>query len=43
VLSLAQVQHVIEHSPVQIEVFGFGSLCMMVEGRWLPAIVVCRG
>ena len=35
VLSLAQVQHVIEHSPVQIEVFGFGSLCVMVEGRCL--------
>lgn len=33
VLSLAQVRHVIEHSPVQIEVFGFGSLCVMVEGR----------
>ncbi|MCB1923860.1 MAG: U32 family peptidase [Gammaproteobacteria bacterium] len=35
VLSLAQVRHVIEHSPVQIEVFGFGSLCVMVEGRCL--------
>jgi putative protease len=33
VLSMAQVQHVIEHSPVEIEVFGFGSLCVMVEGR----------
>ncbi len=33
VLSIAQVQHVIEHSPVEIEVFGFGSLCVMVEGR----------
>ncbi|MCB1818921.1 MAG: U32 family peptidase [Gammaproteobacteria bacterium] len=35
VLSLAQVQHVIDNSPVQIEVFGFGSLCVMVEGRCL--------
>jgi len=33
VLSMAQVQHVIEQSPVEIEVFGFGSLCVMVEGR----------
>ncbi|MCB1760495.1 MAG: U32 family peptidase [Gammaproteobacteria bacterium] len=33
VLSLGQVEHVIEHSPVEIEVFGFGSLCVMVEGR----------
>jgi collagenase-like PrtC family protease len=33
VLSMAQVQHVIEHSPVELEVFGFGSLCVMVEGR----------
>jgi putative protease len=35
VLSLAQVRQVIEHSPVAIEVFGFGSLCVMVEGRCL--------
>ena len=35
VLSLAQVRHVIENSPVSIEVFGFGSLCVMVEGRCL--------
>ena len=33
VLSLSQVQSVIEKSPVEIEVFGFGSLCVMVEGR----------
>ncbi|OGT20980.1 MAG: protease, partial [Gammaproteobacteria bacterium RBG_16_57_12] len=33
VLSLTQVRHVVEHSPVEIEVFGFGSLCVMVEGR----------
>jgi putative protease len=33
VLSLAQVQQLIEKTPVHIEVFGFGSLCVMVEGR----------
>jgi putative protease len=33
VLSLSQVKHVAAHSPVGIEVFGFGSLCVMVEGR----------
>ena len=33
VLSLTQVRHIVEHSPVAIEVFGFGSLCVMVEGR----------
>jgi len=33
VLSLSQVQHVVENSPVSIEIFGFGSLCVMVEGR----------
>ena len=33
VLSLSQVQHVIGQTPVEIEVFGFGSLCVMVEGR----------
>jgi collagenase-like PrtC family protease len=32
VLSLAQVEQVIEKTPVEIEVFGFGSLCVMVEG-----------
>ena len=26
-------QHVIENTDVEIEVFGFGSLCVMVEGR----------
>lgn len=35
VLSLAQVKNIVEHSPVDIEVFGFGSLCVMVEGRCL--------
>ncbi|MGI4846314.1 MAG: ubiquinone anaerobic biosynthesis protein UbiU [Janthinobacterium lividum] len=33
VLSLAQVEQVIGNTPVEIEVFGFGSLCVMVEGR----------
>jgi putative protease len=33
VLSMAQVEHVIKNTPVDIEVFGFGSLCVMVEGR----------
>ena len=32
VLSLAQVKNVIDNSPVEVEVFGFGSLCVMVEG-----------
>ncbi|AVZ78193.1 U32 family peptidase [Zoogloeaceae bacteirum Par-f-2] len=33
VLSLAQVEQVIGKTPVEIEVFGFGGLCVMVEGR----------
>lgn len=33
VLSLEQVSHVVKNSPVAVEVFGFGSLCVMVEGR----------
>ncbi|MDT8388758.1 MAG: peptidase U32 family protein [Thiogranum sp.] len=33
VLSLKQVQQLVVESPVPIEVFGFGSLCVMVEGR----------
>ncbi len=35
VLSINQVAHVAAHSPVEVEVFGFGSLCVMVEGRCL--------
>lgn len=35
VLSIKQVEQVAETSPVPIEVFGFGSLCVMVEGRCL--------
>ena len=33
VLSLKQVQQVIDNTNVGIELFGFGSLCVMVEGR----------
>lgn len=33
VLSATQVQRLVEDSPVPLEVFGFGSLCIMVEGR----------
>ncbi len=33
VLTLSQVAHVVRLSMVDIEVFGFGSLCVMVEGR----------
>jgi putative protease len=35
VLSLSQVQQLAQESPVELEVFGFGSLCVMVEGRCL--------
>ena len=35
VLTLAQVEQVIANTEVEIEVFGFGSLCVMVEGRCL--------
>jgi len=35
VLSVSQVAQVISESPVPVEVFGFGSLCVMVEGRCL--------
>tara|TARA_R110001592_G_scaffold67059_1_gene205863 strand:+ start:39476 stop:40471 length:996 start_codon:yes stop_codon:yes gene_type:complete len=33
VLSLKQVAQVAEKSPVELEVFAFGSLCIMAEGR----------
>ncbi|MDP2024504.1 MAG: U32 family peptidase, partial [Hydrogenophaga sp.] len=33
VLTMSQVGHLVRHSSVDIEVFGFGSLCVMVEGR----------
>jgi putative protease len=38
VLTLAQVENVINNTTVEIEVFGFGSLCVMNEGRcWLSS------
>ena len=33
VLSLTQVEQVLQKTPIELEVFGFGSLCVMVEGR----------
>ncbi|HNT37662.1 MAG TPA: peptidase U32 family protein [Rubrivivax sp.] len=33
VLTMQQVAHVIRNTSAEIEVFGFGSLCVMVEGR----------
>ena len=33
VLSIQQIAQVINHTPVEIEAFGFGSLSIMVEGR----------
>ncbi len=33
VLTLSQVAHVVRNTQAEIEVFGFGSLCVMVEGR----------
>ncbi|MBN8511132.1 MAG: U32 family peptidase [Burkholderiales bacterium] len=33
VLTLQQVQHLARHTGAEVEVFGFGSLCVMVEGR----------
>jgi len=35
VLSLAQIKSLIKDTSVEIEVFGFGSLCVMAEGRCL--------
>ncbi len=35
VLSLAQVAQLIQNISVPVEIFGFGSLCVMVEGRCL--------
>lgn len=38
VLTLPQVEHLIQNTEVEIEVFGFGSLCVMNEGRcWLSS------
>lgn len=33
VLSMVQVEQLMQKTPIEIEVFGFGSLCVMVEGR----------
>jgi len=33
VLTLSQVEHLARNVNVEVEVFGFGSLCVMVEGR----------
>jgi putative protease len=33
VLSISQVKHLAQFSPIELEVFGFGSLCIMAEGR----------
>jgi collagenase-like PrtC family protease len=33
VLALPQIRHVVANTAVEIEVFGFGGLCVMVEGR----------
>ena len=41
VLSLAQVENVIAHTEVEIELFGFGGLCVMVEGRCLLSSYAC--
>lgn len=44
VLSLAQVANVVANTPVEIEAFGFGGLCVMVEGRCaLSAYVTGEG
>jgi putative protease len=41
VLSAAQVEQVVRRTPVEIEVFGFGSLCVMAEGRCSLSGYVC--
>jgi len=41
VLSLAQVEQVVRNTPVEIEVFGFGGLCVMVEGRCMLSAYAC--
>ena len=33
VLSIEQVENLVRHTDVEIELFGFGGLCVMVEGR----------
>ena len=41
VLSLAQVAALARETPVEIEVFGFGGLCVMVEGRCQLSAYAC--
>ena len=41
VLSLQQVELVARRTPVEIEVFGFGGLCVMVEGRCALSAYAC--
>ena len=41
VLSLQQVELVARNTPVEIEVFGFGGLCVMVEGRCSLSAYAC--
>jgi putative protease len=44
VLSIRQVEAIATKSPVPIETFGYGSLCVMVEGRcYLSSYVTGRG
>ncbi|MFQ5983598.1 MAG: peptidase U32 family protein [Woeseiaceae bacterium] len=44
VLSVKQVAALVANSPIPIEVFGFGSLCVMVEGRcFLSSFVTGQG
>lgn len=35
VLTLTEIEKLVRHTTVEIEVFGFGSLCVMAEGRCL--------
>lgn len=41
VLSLAQVANVANNTNVELELFGFGGLCIMVEGRCLLSSYAC--
>ena len=44
VLSVTQVAALVDNSPIPVEVFGFGSLCVMVEGRcYLSSYVTGQG
>ncbi len=33
VIAVPQIRHIVANTPVEVEVFGFGGLCVMVEGR----------